>query len=63
MAVTDRVKGAPRDTCVWRPSLQVDVDVWEGDCGITWELTTGTPDANGMHYCPRYGGKLKLVKL
>lgn len=60
MSQTDRVKGAPRAQCEW---LLADEDAshWEGSCGIAWQLTEGTPVENGMHYCPRCGGKLKQL--
>ena len=42
--------------CVWREDSD---GFWKGDCGIAWELFTGTPKENKMNYCPECG---KLIK-
>ncbi len=39
--------------CVWR--YDWSDDTWEGDCGVMWQLTDGTPSENGMCYCPQCG--------
>jgi len=31
---------------------------WEGSCGLAWELTTGTPETNGVWCCPRCGRRV-----
>lgn len=42
-------------TCEWSED---EDGVWNGTCGMAWELTNGTPKDNQMLYCPRCGGKL-----
>lgn len=46
-------------TCVWTE----DPDgVWEGSCGMMWNLESDTPAENGMNYCPRCGAKLEQAQ-
>ena len=51
---SDRV-GKALDVCTWEP----DGDAWGGDCGVRWACETGTPNDNGMNFCPRCGKRLK----
>ena len=44
----------PNESCVWRP-VEPDYNLYEGGCGILWELENGTPVDNHMWYCPRCG--------
>lgn len=44
--------------CTWHESAY-DYNIWESECGLTWELIDGTPKENGMNYCPRCGEKIK----
>jgi hypothetical protein len=31
---------------------------WEGECGLAWEFTTGTPETNGFLCCPQCGRRV-----
>jgi hypothetical protein len=33
---------------------------WRGSCGIPWWMETGTPEENGMNFCPNCGRRLEL---
>lgn len=48
---------APPTTCDWKHDSVSGV--WNGTCGVAWELTSGTPSANSMRFCPNCGGVLK----
>lgn len=53
---SDRV-GKAKYVCVWT----WDVDgFWRGSCGIPWWMETGTPEENGMRFCPNCGRRLEL---
>lgn len=41
------------ETCDWKQNEVTGY--WEGDCGLAWEFTTGTPETNGFWCCPRCG--------
>ena len=46
---------AKQEPCIWK----WDVDgFWRGSCGIPWWMETGTPEENGMNFCPRCGKRL-----
>ena len=57
----NRVKDAPRVNCEWHLADEACA-LWEGACGVAWEFTEGGPKENGCQYCPRCGGKLKVVR-
>lgn len=44
------------ETCDWKQDEAHGY--WEGACGLAWEFTTGTPDANGFWCCPRCGRRV-----
>jgi hypothetical protein len=45
-----------QEPCLWK----WDVDgFWRGSCGIPWWMETGTPEENGMNFCPRCGKRLE----
>jgi len=46
-------------TCIWTENSD---GVWETECKSAFELTTGTPDENEMHFCCYCGKPLKQVK-
>lgn len=51
----------PTKTCEWSHADD-DTDLWEGTCGVAWSLSDGTPEENEMRFCPRCGGKLKVIR-
>lgn len=46
----------PNKTCVWSCG-DPDWNLWN-TCKNEWQLTEGTPQENGMNYCPICGGVL-----
>lgn len=36
-------------------------DVWQGDCGLSWQFYDGSPSGNYMTYCPKCGRKVVEV--
>jgi len=46
---------APTKVCHWTEEGN-DMALWKGSCGVEWFFPEGTPDENGMHYCPHCGG-------
>jgi hypothetical protein len=56
-------------TCEWKIIDDDDMDedsykalnVWFSDCKYDWRLPADeTPKQNGMNYCPKCGGKIKI---
>ena len=43
--------------CEWQ-KVYDDYNIWESECGLTWELIDGTPKENNMNYCPNCGKQL-----
>lgn len=46
-----------QENCEWKPSREAE-GVWEGTCGIMWELIEGDLHANGVNFCPECGGRI-----
>jgi hypothetical protein len=44
--------------CLWSED-DPDWGTWNADCGMVWMLDEGSPEDNGMVYCPKCGGKLQ----
>jgi hypothetical protein len=45
--------------CEWsQDSEWTDNSVWNTSCSSHFVLNEGSPDDNGMNYCPYCGGKL-----
>lgn len=47
------------DNCKWVEDYN---GTWETSCENAFEITEGTPDENGMKYCPYCGKKLIQLK-
>lgn len=48
----------PERTCKWTD----DADgVWHGECGIDWLFMDGGVVDNGVVFCPKCGGEVKVV--
>ncbi len=45
--------------CEWKEN---DDGFWETECRGAWELTEGTPEANGMKFCPFCGARIMVAK-
>lgn len=43
--------------CVWMPE-EWPGEAWETSCDGLYQITTGTPEDNGMKFCPFCGGEL-----
>ena len=41
------------DPCTW--TWDHDEGCWVTGCGNAWEMTTGTPEDNGVRFCPFCG--------
>lgn len=51
------IAGQPPPTCRWRD----DEGIWEGTCGITWEIPNDAgPAGNQMNFCPQCGQILEV---
>lgn len=44
--------------CNW---LEDPEGYWMGDCGVYWQCIGDGPEENGMRYCPRCGGEIRIV--
>lgn len=57
-----RPKARGVKTCTWTHDTTYG-DVYDGACGIKWEFADGGPVENGVKFCPRCGGRVKLEVL
>jgi hypothetical protein len=48
-----------RQACTWQMDSWDEAELWETDCGQTWQFETGTPTDNKMSYCCYCGKPLK----
>ncbi len=48
-------------TCAWSMDTNDENEIWETECGQSWQLTTGGPSENAMLYCC-YCGKAMRVR-
>ena len=57
--VWDAAKESNTGICKW----QCDFDsVWHASCGEDWIFPDGTPEENGLKYCPCCGKLAKILK-
>lgn len=55
---SDRIgRDSMKKTCKWADTL--DECGWSAECGMRWWLEDGTPQTNGMIYCPKCGKRIK----
>jgi len=45
--------------CAWAENSEGG---WDSLCGLSFELTSGTPQSNGMAYCCYCGGSLEQIE-
>ena len=49
-----------KDYCGWKKYF--DENIWDTECGETWQTMVGTLKENGWNFCPKCGRKIKEVK-
>ena len=47
--------------CVWTRDADYG-DVYDGPCGVQWGFGDGGPRENGVKFCPRCGGRVKVAR-
>jgi hypothetical protein len=47
-----------REVCEWRYD-DPDRNLWESECGLTWQFNAGTLDENGVRFCHQCGGLVR----
>ena len=55
---TKELETKDTEACTWSYEEWSDGDMWKGECGVEWAMFDGTPEENGMNFCPRCGKKL-----
>jgi|WetSurMetagenome_2_1015567.scaffolds.fasta_scaffold1214525_1 hypothetical protein len=51
---------AEKEKCVWTESTDPDVSYWDSGCGQSFYFEEGTPEENGMKYCPFCGKEVSV---
>lgn len=56
--MTDEQETARPKRCRWVNDDPDGWNTWETECEATFQLNDGTPQDNGMKFCPYCGGEL-----
>jgi hypothetical protein len=50
------------EKCIWSESNNYDDDYWDSGCGNAFTFIDGTPEENGMKFCPYCGKVVEIVR-